>query len=301
LKIAYYEFSETYSLIPLPDGYVESSSGNFAYFVIDSNIFRVVDMTLFVATINAIVIGTLRIIYYLKENSRLQSISCIHNLSKFTKKSIYRLLEFFYKTCMYPLLFCALINISNWNARIMVNEYTFRYASLGVSIAIIVAYIIVTIWQWFEEIAAKVNRIENVCEFISAILAAIVLTFTIHSDLFLLLIILFSVRAFVYVWTRKLLLRDFSKFEYFKVLTTLFEVATLCLVTSQSTAAVGSFVFLTITLQVIHETVIVTCTAKRAILDKIKKDQEEAAGNPSFQIMGSEADSSEKPSMGVLA
>lgn len=41
-----------------------------------------------------------------------------------------------------------------------------------------------------------------------------------HSDFYLSLIVVLCLRTVVYVWSRRVLLRDFSKVEYIKVATT---------------------------------------------------------------------------------
>lgn len=66
LKAAYYQFGEQPSIAPIPDGYLESSLGNFSYFQIDGNIFRVADILMVITVSIAIIISVFRAIYYLK-------------------------------------------------------------------------------------------------------------------------------------------------------------------------------------------------------------------------------------------
>lgn len=183
MKIASYQFGERSSLVSIPDGYLETSSGNFPYFSRDSNLFRVADLTLLIAIITTALIGVCRVVYCFRNTSRL-TVSCIKKLTERTKKTVYRLLEFFYKTCMYPLLFFSVINLRNWNAQSMMELETFKRATLGLSIFLISVYSIVPFWQWFFETTARVNRIENVLEFFWASCATVILAFTIQSDLF---------------------------------------------------------------------------------------------------------------------
>lgn len=143
----------------VPRDYMEPAVGNFSYFEHDSNILRIAAMTLVLATLNCITIAVLRLILFLKDNTLLRKVKCIRNISDFSKKTIYRLLEFIYKTCMYPLLFFAIINIRNWNVSMLVTSPNFRMFSLFLYATIVICYFLVSLWQWFGEITAKLSKI----------------------------------------------------------------------------------------------------------------------------------------------
>ena len=143
----------------VPRDYMEPAVGNFSYFEHDSNILRIAAMTLVLATLNCITIAVLRLILFLKDNTLLRKVKCIRNISDFSKKTIYRLLEFIYKTCMYPLLFFAIINIRNWNVSMLVTSPNFRMFSLSLYATIVIYYFLVSLWQWFGEITAKLSKI----------------------------------------------------------------------------------------------------------------------------------------------
>lgn len=69
---------------------------------------------------------------------------------KSTKKGLYRLVEFFYKTCMYPALYFSFVTLHNWKPRILIDQPRFGAVCLGIAIAICVAYSLVTLFQiWF--------------------------------------------------------------------------------------------------------------------------------------------------------
>lgn len=61
----------------------------------------------------------------------------------------------------------------------MIGSDTFKLVSIGFSLFFIAAYALVTIWQSSCETTAKVNKIENVSEFVTSLLAALTLTWTI--------------------------------------------------------------------------------------------------------------------------
>lgn len=159
MRISYYQFGEQPHLRLVPENYAESSIGNFPYFTTDSNILRVAITLLLLAAVNCLLIIVFRLIYYLKEQPAIRRFACIRNLSDCSKKSIYRFLEFVYKTCMHPLLFFAVVNLSNWQAVLIVNSPRFHTFSLFLCAAIIVFYVGVTLWQCLSEMTAKLGKV----------------------------------------------------------------------------------------------------------------------------------------------
>lgn len=133
---------------------------------------------------------------------------------------------------------------------------------------VVATYSSVTLWQWFGETAAKVNRIENAVEFLSAFVAAGILALTIGSDLYLLLIVVFCLKTIAFVWVRKVLLRDFSKVDYSKVATMALEVASLASIKTNSVILIVSIIVPTVLLQLAHQTMILVLTKRRSSLDK---------------------------------
>jgi hypothetical protein len=219
LKVAYYQIGDHTPLMSIPYTYLESSLGNFAFFDWDGNIYRVADITMLVAFLTGALIGMLRIADFVNETTKLGEKISIKKLSKSSKKIIYRILEFFYKTCMMPLLFFSFATFRNHrDMKMLSGESTFSTVSLYTAIGFVSVYTAVTIWQWKWEIIAKVHRIENLCEYIFAFLTAFLLVFTIKTDYFLLIILVFLTRAIVYLQIRRRLLRDFLKVDYIKVL-----------------------------------------------------------------------------------
>lgn len=91
---------------------------------------------------------------------------------------------------------------------------------------------------------------------------------TVHSDTYLLLILVFCVRAIGYIWPRKVLLRDFNNIEYFKIATTMLEVVTLCVVKTWNVNIITGLVCLTVTAQFTHEIVSLVLTKKKAQQEK---------------------------------
>jgi hypothetical protein len=115
-RLSYYQGDQTVSFMTTPDGYLENSPGNFPILTLDANIFRVASTTLLIASLNVCFILLLRVISYLKDTSSTVIVFRITNFKyRKLKKTIYRFLEFFYKTCMYPLVFSSLMTFNNWS------------------------------------------------------------------------------------------------------------------------------------------------------------------------------------------
>ncbi|MBS1890021.1 MAG: hypothetical protein JST59_01905 [Actinobacteria bacterium] len=137
----------------------------------------------------------------------------------------------------------------------------------------------------------------------SAIVASLIIAFSIFSDAFLCLILVFAGRAVIYIITRKRFLRDFLAFEYMKGLTALFEIVTLCLINSRSTTAVIVFALATVSLQVSHEILIVFLTSRKARLDKLKKEPDtegsSTADGSNFMIIYSDLGGVEIPTQQI--
>jgi hypothetical protein len=82
-------------------------------------------------------------------------------------------------------------------------------------------YLLVTIYQiWFETVAL-INRIENATEFFCDWAAAVILSFDIFSDRYILITCVFAFRGGAYIILRRTILRDFKDIEYIKIFSTL--------------------------------------------------------------------------------
>ena len=98
------------------------------------------------------------------------------------KVVVYRLLEFFYKTCMYPLLFFAFMQFTNWSPRMMVDQHIpFSQFTRWLAVIVLIAYFLATVFQIRYEQISKINRIENATEFYCDCLAAMVIALSVFS------------------------------------------------------------------------------------------------------------------------
>ena len=78
------------------------------------------------------------------------------------KVIVYRFLEFFYKACMYPLLFFAFMQFGNWSPQMLVDSHRpFSQFTRWLAVAVLVTYFIVTTCQIRYEQVSRLNRIEN--------------------------------------------------------------------------------------------------------------------------------------------
>lgn len=71
LRFSYYDFGNILKTI-IPKYYLEESKGNFWFFTIDSNIWRVAGSTLTIALIVCCMITILRLVYYAVEYTKLR-------------------------------------------------------------------------------------------------------------------------------------------------------------------------------------------------------------------------------------
>lgn len=271
LRWSYYDYGNAISGI-IPDLYMESSKGNFPFFTIDSNIFRVAGTTILFALVNWAVIIFCRVVYFVYLNSSLRSKAGLSDMIRRNKKPIYRILEFFYKTTMYPLLFFSLVTYHNWLARILVS-HGFHHFTHILAIAVFVIYFTVTQYQFYMEVTSKVYRIENASEFVCDVLGGMIVAVSMHSKAYLATIAVFVLKGLVYIVSRKLLLRDFLNIEYLKVLSVALEVATVLVLLKDSAAAVVVLSILTILVQFVHQTAVVFLTDRTARTSKIKEPE----------------------------
>jgi hypothetical protein len=190
-------------------------------------------------------------------------------MSKISRKQIYRALEFFQKTCMYPLIFFAMFTIER-GPMVIIDSYSFHQTSQALCLALIVCYITMIVWQWFFETVAKVNRIENVCDFLSIVLSSLVISLSVYKKWYLMLVVVFALRGGSYFWSRKKLLRDFFNIEYMKIVTTVLECITFATLLSGSMITMAILSFVTVLLQLSHEVAILVMTDRLANSHKVQ-------------------------------
>lgn len=65
------------------------------------------------------------------------------------KKTVYRVLEFFYKTCMYPLIFFSIVTLSNWNATVFIPNNGYYIFCRALSILLLLLYTLTTTLSYF--------------------------------------------------------------------------------------------------------------------------------------------------------
>lgn len=90
--------------------YIQTSPGNFRYFVNDSNIFRNCGLCIFIALLNGVVSIILRILY--RRTFSLNFFDPLRQNVEKNKKDIYRFLDWIYKLTMYPNLFFSILTIA---------------------------------------------------------------------------------------------------------------------------------------------------------------------------------------------
>ena len=107
----------------------------------------------------AILSGLFRLLFALYLVFKLTSLTeLINNF----KKPVYRFLEFFYKACMYPLLFFAFMQFGNWSPLMLVaSNRPLSQFTRWLAVAVLVAYFVVTTCQVRYEQVSRLNRIEN--------------------------------------------------------------------------------------------------------------------------------------------
>lgn len=119
LRYSYYNFSPNNALSNVvPEYYLEESKGNFQYLSVDANIVRNIGIPLILALLVAILSLIFRTVH---ELTKMKPIIQPAGLSIFWKKKIYRMIEFFYKTLMYPLIFFSIQNLINWNTSVYIH------------------------------------------------------------------------------------------------------------------------------------------------------------------------------------
>lgn len=217
LRFSWYSFNKNMVWL-LPTGYYETSTGNFSLLTIDSNILRVGSITLLIALIVLLLSMLLRVFYEMYVLSLClpkRKRKFVRSIKK-AKKPVYRTLEFFYKTCMFPILFLSLIAFRNWNSVVIVGDQYFRTICQGLAIFSVCIYTTVTIFQVFYESISNVYRVENAMDFLTSVGAAAVITYSSENKLFLLLIGIYFIRAGCYLLSRMYYLRDFNRLEYMR-------------------------------------------------------------------------------------
>lgn len=75
----------------------------------------------------------------------------------------------------------------------------------------LVVYFVTTVWSVTCETIAKVNRIENLMEYVCGVANSVILVYTAGSRGYLLIILIMLCKTTVYLITRRKYLRDFQK------------------------------------------------------------------------------------------
>jgi hypothetical protein len=89
------------------------------------------------------------------------------------------------------------------------------------------------------------------------------------------------VRAALYLYLRKKYFREFSKLEYLRILSLIFEICSVCLMTENSIELLSSFILLVLVSHTIHSSISVGLSIKKwKILHKgIKFTEEKDPGS----------------------
>lgn len=130
----------------IPADYFQSSPGNFWYLTYDSNFFRVAGTQILVALIVASLSIIFRVTYFVCSCTKLNQNPRAISLVKTKKKLVYRLLEFHYKMCMYPIIFFSFVSFKNWNAMVLTKHTNYHNFCHGVALAFFFSYLFVTIY-----------------------------------------------------------------------------------------------------------------------------------------------------------
>ena len=214
----------------------------------------------------AILSGLFRLLFALYLVFKLTSLTeLINNF----KKPVYRFLEFFYKACMYPLLFFAFMQFGNWSPLMLVDSNRlFSQFTRWLAVAVLVAYFVVTTCQVRYEQVSRLNRIENATEFYCDCLAAMIIALSVFSTRYLLVLAVIVPRGVGYVLLRREILRDFRPIEYFRLLSLSFEVASIVCTLMDSFAVTGALIICAVVCQLVHTITIVFLSDHQAMLEK---------------------------------
>lgn len=263
LRYAYFSFGNLLSSL-IPSDYLEESKGNFSYFSVDSNIIRTAGTTITIAFAVAVLSFCFRLLVWgyicLKNRKRSKAREVIRSL----KKDVYRVLEFFYKSCMYPVLYFSFVFLHEWKSRILSDHPSFMSFCFGVAVTACVAYTLVTVYQiWFENIS-QIHKIENTSEFVSIVTAGVILALTEFTQFYLAIVAVFILRGGIYLMLRKSILRDFKPIEHLKIFTTMLEVVSILLTIGTNITILIVFIILTVIGQLIHSSAVVLLGMRQA-------------------------------------
>jgi hypothetical protein len=211
--------------------------------------------------------------YHICISTRIKNNKQAFEIVRSHKKHVYRCLEFFHKTCMYPLIFFSFVTIKNWHARILVDNKKFLHVSHGLAIGICVAYLFYTIYQIWWETTAKIHKIENASEFLCDCLASLIICCTVYKKSYLLLLVVYAFRCGVYLIKRQVILREFRNIEYIKIFSTLLEIIAISLTLTNLTSVIITITISAVITHIIHATSIVFLTDEKAYFDKRKMDE----------------------------
>jgi hypothetical protein len=223
LKFSYYSFSNALSML-IPSGYLETSQGNFDYLTTDSNFLKVAGTPAAIAAVNLVLIVILRIIFYSMRRAASLNPSRSTVAVSNNRKYFYRFVEFLYKTCMYPLVFFSFVTLDNWRMGVYVltDHQTYELVCRISSAIIPFGYLAVTVWQLRSESVSKIYRLENVIEYVSVLMASMVIVLSVHTSVYVTVFVVFLLRGLAYLFIRRRYMRYFQTVEYIKGISTIF-------------------------------------------------------------------------------
>ena len=125
----------------------------------------------------------------------------------------------------------------------------------------LVGYAYTFIYQVCWEIVSKLYRNENASEFACDVISSLILVVSAESKWSLFLLIVFALRGYVYYKSRRILLRDFLRVEYFRIAITILEMATILL---------RWLTVLTVELQLVHSVSVVSQNVRATAISSIR-------------------------------
>ena len=192
LRYSYFNYDSNpfWRLIPLD--YIEKCPGNYHITSVDCNIVRNIGLALLIALISGSLIAILRFVYFFVSNHFRLDVKFIHY-----KKFIYRTLEFFLKTTMFPLMFFSIQTILNTTGYVLIDT-DFKERCIILSSIIILLYVIHALVEVYFNIMSKMYKIENFIELVAAILMSFIIILSKGSAWLVLTIILVLIKNGIY-------------------------------------------------------------------------------------------------------
>lgn len=126
---------------------------------------------------------------------------------------------------VYPITYGCVLNLYNWNSRVMMPNTTYQVICHTLSILLLVVPLLVLYWQIYYQQSSYIHKaeclIESMCDLAASLILVLLQPY--------MLLFVFFLRTTAYILMRMSVCRYFTRMEYLKVLSVLLEVASVCL------------------------------------------------------------------------